>query len=231
MIRLEGRAFRGLDTWSGAKSFEDAEIVNCRFESCHITRSAIPGQRFLIRNVRISRCVAQACSVQTTALENVVVDHLRHAGRSLPFLWCCVFSHVAFRGITASPKVNATPSPFAPAAVVQAWQEANRLYYAGVDWALDLRDAKFTALFDLPGVSVAIVLRTTETQFVLRRERVMARRTNLRPRGSISKVVLDRFVASGLPDLVVVTGRASRLFEKHLAAFRELRESGIAEQE
>jgi len=28
-----------------------------------------------------------------------------------------------------------------------------------------------------------------------------------------------------------VAGRASRLFEKHLAAFRELRESGIAEQE
>ncbi|HEX6965066.1 MAG TPA: hypothetical protein VF166_04635 [Gemmatimonadaceae bacterium] len=212
----------------GAPSLENVELVRCRFDNCHALASRRPGDRWLIRNVRLTRCVEHSCSLNTTALEDVAVEGLKHEGRSLPFLWCCVFRHVTLTGRIAAPKVNEAGFNWTDD-LSRQWLHANEEYYAGVDWALDLRGATFSTFFTLPGVPADLVRRDPTTQFVLRRERVMAYQRPPDQARTIADIVIDNLVASGLPDVVVVTGQGSRKFAEHLRVMEELREAGVAE--
>ena len=228
MKTIEGQSFEGINSWDGHRQVENVRFVRCRFLSCFTAPAESPENRFLIRNAETVGCSQQGCSLHTTALEEVVVDGLSQSGRSPLFFWSCVFRHVAMRGVLGAPKVNAQVRPEPTPRERMLWEHANAGYYQSVDWALDLREARFKTIFDLPGVPASLVRRDPETQFVLRRETVASSDWKSRP-GDLASVIVDAFVASGAPDVVVVVGRASRKFREDLVAMQELRRRGLAE--
>lgn len=225
---IEGQSFDGLNSWDGSRRVENARFVRCRFLSCFTAPADSPEDRFLIRNVEVVACSQRACSLRTTALEDIVVDGLAQSGGTPLFFWGCVFKRVVMQGLLSAPKVNAEVRPVSTPRQRALWEQANATYYQTVDWALDLREARFKTIFDLPGVPASLVRRDPETQFVLRRETVSSSDWKGRC-ASLASGIVDEFMTSGAPDVVVVVGRASRKFREHLVVLQELRRLGVAE--
>lgn len=228
-IHVENQVFNGKNSWNETTVLENLDFIRCRFESCFSAPVKNPKDCFVIRNVQIQLCTEQSSSLHTTRLENILIDGLLHSGRSLPFLWACVFKRVIFRGVVVAPKLNEFPSPNPTPDEKEIWRKAAQEYYRNVDWALDLREAKFKSVFDLPGVPVNLVRRDPASQFVLRRSTVLAAKWKPAKPSSVADIVISLFLASGLPEMVAVVGKASRNFKRDLESFQTLRNSGVIE--
>ena len=183
-----------------------------------------------MRNVRLIGCEVMGCALNAAIVEDVVVDGLETHGDLLQ-TWGAVFKHVTLRGdigrIMISPAVA---TGLAKPHEQRAFDQANAAYYATVDWALDISEARFFGECDIRGIPARLIRRDPETQVVVTREKALS--------GEWRKVDLsdtwwggwiELFLRDGDPDVVLVAPKRHPRYRVLLEGLRKLREAGIAE--
>jgi hypothetical protein len=145
------------------------------------------------------------------------------------FLWGPVFKHVTLSGRISAIKINR--ELHAPALKSQvAWDESCMQYYAGIDWALDIREADFQGGISLEAIPGALVRRDPDTQVLVTRQQLVGSdwKQHVQNNGGL-RVAIDWFLNGSLfNDCVLVAPKGARYFKDDLATFELLRREGIA---
>lgn len=211
------------DADSGA-TIGPAEFNRCDFVGGVLSLTNDPALRTTVRGVRLLDCSNRGCTVYSAVLDGVVVDGLRT--HSLLQLWATAFRHVIVRGkvdrVMVSNRVRVGRST---AAEDRAFAEANAAFYRSVDWALDIREARFQAveLFGIPG---RLVHRDPATTALVTRRAIEAGGwRGPRVAGTAIEVGLERLLESGLEDVVLVASYA-----RDREAIHELRGEGFTDE-
>jgi hypothetical protein len=220
--------FRGfLDR--GGHLYSDIEFRNCAFVSCDVSITLDPCNRTTVRRVGLINCEVTGCSASTAVLEEVLVDGLKT--HNMLASWGAVFRHVTLKGRIGQLMLNYAVAPgVATADEQRAFDQANALYYASVDWALDISQGEFLDA-DIRGIPSRLIRRDVETQAVVTRQKALEGRWR---QVDLSKTwwatSLDFFVKdSKAPDLVLVAPKRHPKFRHLLDGIKRLRAEGIAE--
>ena len=211
-----------------ASVFADLEFRQCSFTSSGVSITRDPRLRSTVRNVKLLRCEARGCVVDTAIIEEVLVEGLKTHG--LLQCWGAVLRHVTLRGRVGRIMLSrAVATATALPSEQRAFDEANAAYYAGVDWALDISEAEFEEA-DLRGVPAELVRRDPETQVIVTREKAMRgrfREPDLS--GSYWARAIPLFLERGDPSIVYVAPKRHRNFRELLDGLMRLRDAGVAE--
>ena len=229
MKKYENEVFEGLDTYGRwSRKIENMEFCKCHFQSS-FTISKRPKHRFLIRNVKLVRCTYLSCDFYSTILEDIIVDGLHQRGRSPLFFWGCGFRHVCLQGKLSTPILNAIHSISPTEKQKKIWEKVHADYYKDVDWALDIREAKFTSFFDVRGVPADLVRRDPESQIVVRRGNVLSIGNKLENIDSLWPMTIKWFLESGASDIVIVAGKGNPKFKQWKEEICYMKDIGVAE--
>jgi hypothetical protein len=213
------------------REFADIEAHSPSFEMCHLAAASQPGDWNRIRNVTLVDASQWNCSIDTAALENVTVHNLKRTGSSPLFLWSCVFNHVKLSGRMSGIKINRSVGLGQKNAAAQAgWDEAVSKYYEGVDWALDISEAKFAGGITFEAVPGSLIRTNPETQILISRrslEREDWRAVDFD--GTAIDLAISWFLEGSLFDDVIVAARHDAKWAKRDAQVLEkLRTVGVA---
>ncbi|MCM2316160.1 MAG: hypothetical protein NDJ92_13520 [Thermoanaerobaculia bacterium] len=212
-----------------------AELSRRRFESCHFdncTLRASPGQTISIRDLELVDCSQRSSALAGAVLDEVVVDGLRNLSDMPLFLEGVVFRHVTLRGRIAQFKIN-------PAEALVSWDSpeakqalaGQRRFYAGIDWALDIREASFTFGPDLQFVPGRLVRFDPSTQALVHRAAFAGVDPSSLPwEKSALEIGIQWFLEDGpYEECVIVAPKKSKAFKRDLAAIEMLRARGLAD--
>ena len=217
---------RFYDRNSGAV-FSDLEFRECRFISSVISITKQVHLRTVVRNVVLRDCEVLGCGLDNPILEDVYVDGFKT--NQLLQTWGAAFQHVTLRGkigrVMISPIIapgQATPEE------QQAFNDANQAYYAGVDWALDIKEAECQEL-EIQGIPAKLIRRDPETQVVVTRKSAMRGEwRTLDLTGTWWPVSLKVLLDRGDQDVVLVAPKRNKAFKKLWNGLNLLREAGVA---
>jgi hypothetical protein len=232
MKRIVGKTFKSKANGPfGPWTFSGIELENCHFDNCMVFASWLLRRRFHVRNVRLLNCSQFASGLGAAILEDIVVDGWQNRDRNDFFdAWACAFRHVILRGRIGYIKFRDGPQTAGLMQRTMDWTSANRAYYASVDWALDIREARFTSSPELHFIPGSLIRRDPETQVLVTKEQATAALSEgLAWGNSVVPVVLKWFVQNGpYDDVVVAAPRASRRLHEDLAALDMLRQHVLA---
>src|SRR5258706_6657209 len=229
MIKIyEDQKFETFYDQNSSRTFTDLEFRRCHFVSSRISMTRDPRRRTTVRNVKIIDCEQHGCALEAAIVEEGLVDGFKSHG--LFQTWGAVFKHVRLQGkigrLMTSPLVG---TAMATPAQQKSFDEANTLYYSSVDWALDIREARFEEA-DLRGVPSRLVLRDPETQFVLTRETALQGKwKSVDLSGTYWKTAIELFIETGMQDKVLVAPKGNARFRPLLAGLWVLRDEGVVE--
>ena len=225
-------------TRGGPRSFvrcrpqlEDRRFVDCEFVNCHLSLTTDVTRASVVRRVELTRCRVHFCSIGPGLLEDVSVEQLGTS--DLLLVWGALFSRVKFSGPMGRVKLN----PFVDAVdrtprVQRPLDELRERHYRSVDWALDIREARFIE-FDFRGIPARLVRRDPESQVVVKRESALKAgwREKLSPSNKLLPFMIGLFLQDGDPDTVLVAplGAPKSKREELLRHLGELRQAGVAE--
>ncbi len=235
MQMFENQEFHRLHDRDSGRLFADMEFTQCQFRSCFISRGYDPNLRSTARNMRFLRCEEKACTIGRAILEDILVDGLKTHGRF--DTWGAVFKHVTLKGRIGNLKISdfivaADASPALRHKINLRFQAANAEYYRNVDWALDISQAEFEEC-ELRGVPGHLVRRDPETQVLLKREKVLAMRSEWQ-RLDLSKThwpvaLSDLLADERIVSEVLVAPKRDPRFKELLNGLNLLRRAGVAE--
>lgn len=117
-----------------------------------------------------------------------------------------------------------------PKAIDYPIAQANQRPYETVDWAMDISEARFTGIemsrCDIPA---RLIRRDPATQVVVTRESVSNGDWATASTDSGGwQIAIEDFLASGVPDTVLVACKRGRFFKGQLAAIKRLRDMEVA---
>jgi hypothetical protein len=226
---FEDREFRRFYDQNSGRTFSNLEFRRCRFVSSRISITRKPRRRSTIRNVKLIQCEVLGCALGTAIVEDVVVDGVKTHGQLFQ-TWGAVFKRVTLKGnigrIMISPAVA---TGMAKPREQLAFDEANAAYYAGVDWALDISEARFEGC-DIRRVPAHLIRRDPETQMVITREKALLgewRRIDLSR--TYWDTAIELFLEDGDPDVVLVAPKSHPRYRAYLDGLKKLRDAGVAE--
>lgn len=218
------------DQDSGAV-FSDLEFRGCSFESCRISMTEDPRLRSVVRNVKIVNCFQRGCAIDAAVLEDIVIDGLATHGQLLQ-VWGAVFKHVVLKGSIDRMMISwslGTIEVDKPE-VQSAFLASNQAFYQGVDWALDISEAKFREV-DIRGIPARLIRRDPETQVVVTRERALGNSwQKVKLNETLWKTWIAEFLDSGIEDdVVLVAPKRHRKYRRLLEDLHRLRDSGVTQ--
>ena len=235
---IDGAEFRCDGTYDLPRTIEDIEFRRCRVDTCqHPPRQRGPGDRPLLRNVRVVRCHVTASDLPPVIVEDCEIDTVWfHRGIWGPQrIVGCAFRRVVIRGnVTGS--VAFTPGPAIPGlraprnAVDDPYVAANRRYYQGVDWALDISEASFTDVEFSSGIPSDLIRRDPATQVILRRSGLDDGEWREKVTDTLATIWIEDLLRSGFDDTVLVAGKRNRSFSKVMASIASLRDAGLVQE-
>jgi hypothetical protein len=210
---------------------KDLRFTKCFFDNCSLGKTDHPSRRLIIRNVEIRNCKQRASDINNAAIEDAIIDGIGKEGRLPLFSWAAVFRHVTLKGKLSAIKLNQFTQPVPIPSLQQLWDDANRLYYQSVDWALDIRQAEFQGGIDLHCVPGSLVRRDPETQVLAKRAVLNSVDWRNLPWDKSSLwVAIDWFLKDGLyDDVVLIASKRSAGFKDDMRSIAMLRERGIVE--
>ena len=212
---------------TGLHHLADLTCVRCTFSNCYVPSGTSPAHRFHFQNIRLDRCVHHSCSIEGAILEDIVVESLKRFGRDPLFARGCAFRHVTLRG----PISFLLPKPHVydlqTRAPVEAFFQANQLFYQDTDWALDIAEAHFGGLVTFDGIPPHLIRRNTASQFVI--PRTAATQILAAYPQTVWAIIAEDLLYLGLAGVVVAVGTRSKTFSREVAAALALREQGLAE--
>lgn len=217
-------------------------LENMKFENCEFTRCAISlteqfGRMSTVRNVQLFDCAFIDCQTGPTIFSNVTVNNLKTS--DLLIIWCPYLDRVTLSGEIGKMKVNAAAdtSTVGPAnyAKQKPFDDYRSKFYADVEWALDISEARFKE-FDIRGVPGRLIRRDPESQVLITRERALQVATpgwekRLDPTNKLWPFMINLFLSDGDEDTVLVAplGAAKAKRDPLLKGLQELRRIGLVE--
>jgi hypothetical protein len=226
---IDGRVF-SVHPYLLPDPVEDLELRGCTFELCQqpLQRTAV--DRPTVRRLSLVRCHVSASDLGAVIAEDCTVDTIWfHRGNwGSQMIAGCALRHVTIRG-------NVTGGlEFLAARLVQPDSErdqliaANRAFYAEVDWALDISQARFTSVsFVRSGIPARLIRRDPETQVVVTRRGLLAADWQGLLGTAAVGMGIDRFMETGFEDTVIVAGRRSKRFAEEMVVIDRLRAEGL----
>ena len=203
----------------------------CLFENCAFSLTKRLAKRSTVRNCEFKECTVSGCDIGPAIVEQVSISDL--STNDLLIVWGAVFNKVKFSGNIGKLKINQAVHHVDRSRETQGQFDDFRVsFYASVDWALDIREARFKE-FDVRGIPAAKFLRDPESQVVITRERAMRGewRQGISRGNTLWPFMIKLFLADGDRDTVLVAplgaSRAKRA--QLLAGLNELRSLGVAE--
>ena len=229
MSEIEGKTIEGLR--GAAVQLSDLAISNCTFDNCLLRPQSISGAWNSIRNVALRNVKQKSCSVYTSKIETCSIHNLRVHGRHPLIMWGCVYSETSLSGKIGFIKINRSVGLNEAAETAQPlWDKAMREFYAGVDWALDISNAKFTSSVSFEAVPGDKIRRDPETQVLVTRDGLSKmdwRQLNYGNSGF--GVAIDWFLHGSLFDSTVLAARTGgRETRSDIEVLCMLRKHGIA---
>jgi hypothetical protein len=203
---------------------------SCFFDNCSLRSS--PGRFTRVREVDIRNCRQRACTISDTILEDVLVDGFSGEGDMPLFLQGVRFRRVTLQGRITQFKINPTSrivdwsSPEARTALADQSR-----FYADVDWALDIRNAKFTFGPDLHFIPGRLVRFDPASQALVRRDALENADLDSLPWNKSAFEIGIRWFLRSSPysDTVIVAPTKGRGFRRDLEVIAMLRDRGLAE--
>ena len=231
MTIFSSQEFHSLIDRGTGNTFKDFQFESCTFDNCAISLTKDVSKRAVVRNVRMERCTAINCDIGPAVFENVTVDGL--TTNDLLILWGPLFKHVTLKGKIGQIKINREVHYVDRSAGVQSpFDKARAQFYMGLDWALDIREARFQE-FDMHGVPASLVRRDPDTQVVVTRQKALREgwRRKISQSNTYWPFVIDMFLEDEEPDIVLVApkGKAKKKYAELLHGLNELRKSGVVE--
>ncbi len=217
--------------------FEDMKFENCEFARCAISLTEQFGRMSTVRNVQLTDCSFVDCQTGPTILQNVTITNLRTS--DLFIVWCPYMDEVTLSGEIGKVKVNAEAdtSTCGPANYEKQkpFDDYRDQFYAEVEWALDISEARFKE-FDIRGVPGHLIRRDPESQVLITRERALEVATpgwekQLDPANKLWPFMINLFLSDGDADTVLVAplSAAKARRDPLLKGLQELRRLGLAE--
>ena len=215
---------------------EDLVVRRCRFAMFQHPYQQSLGERPTLRRITIERCHFTASDLGPVIVEDAVLDTIWfHRGIWGPQkIVGSAFKRVALRGrihgsVRFVPSIDWSLHRALEAAVDDPFVRANQRYYDDVDWALDISAAEFTGIeMSLCDIPARLIRRDPETQVVVTRESAARGDWRAASEGSSQWVAIERFLQAGFGDTVLVAPTRSKYVEADVAAFRRLRDIGVA---
>lgn len=219
--------FRNLIDRDSGRIVQNLDLHRCSFINCRLSSGLDPANRTTFRRVQLSHCRIQQRLglVGAPILEDILVDDFR-CGDVL------IFSGAAFRRVTLKghmpPMIlnERMAGGAVPVECAELFVAANREYYKSVDWALDIRDARFASV-RLSSVPGQLIRRNPETQVLVSRSKLLQTDWNNPALPSITRVSLRNVVNSRHEYQVIVAGERSNTFPAQLKGFDILRREGL----
>lgn len=233
-MKYENEIFHRLFDRGERLRLEDIELNRCTFSDCGISLTTALDQMAKVRRVSMTDCTIDSVFTGPLIASEVNIANLRTS--DLFILWCPYLDRVTLAGNIGRMKINATADPSTSRNEKQKpFEEFRREFYANVEWALDISNARFKE-FDLDGVPACLVRRDPESQIVVTRERALEIATpgwdqKLNPQNRFYHFTINLFLSDGLPDMVLVAplGAAKAERDEALRGLQELRDIGLAE--
>ena len=212
----------------------ELRVHDLRLERCVFDNAGAHGT--VAQRVEVVDCSVWSCVLDDVVIEDCTVHNLKTSlgggGKRIPFFLNGVFArHLTLSGTIGSviwnpPRADGIQAS-APAVA------AARRYYAAVDWALDVSEARFRSVpslrFGPPG---RLIRRDPETQpLITRVQAALALHAAGRDIG-VWRVVLEDFVESAWPDEIVLLpplGARKAQREEDLAGLAQLRSIGACD--
>lgn len=210
---------------------EGLELSNCSFTHCGLSMTKDITKRSIVRNCKLRNSTVVGCDIGPAIIENVEVDGV--VTKDLLIIWGAFLKNVTFRGLCGKIKINHWAHFIDRTAAMQKpFDEARDRFYNSIDWAIDIRDAKFRE-FDYRGIPGRLIRRDPETQFLIRRKNVIdaSWRSKLSKDNIHWPFVLELFESDGDEDIVLVAPLAAPKAKRDtlLRHLRELRTIGFAD--
>ena len=228
---IDGRVF-SVHPYRLPSPLEDLELRRCRFEMCQQPLQRTAADRPTVRGVSLIRCHVSASDLGAVIAEDCTVDTIWfHRGNwGSQMIAGCALRHVTIRGNVTGGLEFLTARLVQPDMEREELVAANRAYYADVDWALDISEARFTFVsFVRSGIPARLIRRDPETQVVVTRRALLdADWQGLLGTAAVG-MGIDRFVETGFEDTVLVAGRRSRRFAEEMAVIDRLRTEGLVD--
>ncbi|MDN0195295.1 hypothetical protein [Streptomyces sp. S.PNR 29] len=223
MEQVNAATFRSQKIIGGPRVLGDVGLTRCTCVGSTLAQFDDPGFGFVVQGVEARRCKVDNCGAHGVLFRDVLVEDLSIAGGLL--LEACVFDRVTLRG-NIGRVVTTPPNDALPEEVRESFVAAMRVAYQEVEWALDIREAKFSDadFYYVPG---ELIRRDEETQFLLRRESFSG--VNLSDLPVYAGIAAGRFEVSPWDSIVAVAPRRSKSFGQVLSELNELRGMGLAE--
>ncbi len=228
VTRHDDREFVGFYDKNSCRTFSDMEFHHCAFVNCWISQGERLKHRSIVRNVSLVKCKVASCTVGAAIIEDVrvvdiqIYDLLRVQG--------AVFKHVTLSGDIGSVLIGSvvTPTIIKPHQQ-RAYDKANAEYYSRVDWALDIREARF-AECDFRGVPAHLVRRDPETQVIVTRDKALNQPwRHLDLSQTYWPRIIEYMLRREYHDMVLVAPKRNENFKVLLDGLKMLRDAGVAE--
>lgn len=159
--RFESQMFYGLRS-DGDAVITDIQLVDCQFQNCWLSASGDWRRRPRIERAEFVGCRGLSSNLDGAIFRDVSVEGW--SGHNLTILWGALFDRVTLSGALGALKINPMYAPEGWCQDIQDGFDADRTaFYQGVDWALDIRRARFTS-FDYRGVPASLIRRDPTTQ-------------------------------------------------------------------
>lgn len=232
MKKIKGQIFEQLIDRNSGNIFEDIEFEECTFINCALSVTENAQNRSTVKNINLKNCTVKRCSIYSAIIEEVTIDNLPKS----TFLqcWGTLFKHVKIKGKVNRLMLSPLVFPGSLSSEKQRiFDNQAREYYTTVDWALDISEAEFPEC-DIRSVPAALIIRDPETQFIIRREKLLDgkwKQIDLSDTywGTAIELFLGRDYEGFSEDLLLVAPKAHKNFKKYFEKLQILAKEGIAE--
>lgn len=234
MKEFTNETFRRLFSRSDRLRFERMQFLNCTFENCGLSLTEDISRMSSAHGIELANCRINHCHFGPLIASEVAIHNLET--NDLLILWCPYFDRVALSGELGRLKINATAAPSTLGNEKQRpFDEFRKKFYAEVEWALDISEARFKEC-DLEGIPAHLIRRDPESQIIVTRERALQVATpgweaKLGCPKTHLPFVINLFLTDGYPEIVLVAPLGGTKAERdaELQTLREFRRIGLAQ--
>lgn len=208
-----------------------AHVSGYRLENCEVMGTMLasrhPGEWRTIRDCAAVECRQYNCLIAGTAIENCLLDSMGQAGPMYLSLDACVFRHVTLRGKLTTMLFRFGADMFNGADTADAWLPEMLKYYLDVDWAMDVTEARFTALTALTIVPGNLVRFDPERAILIRRDALIGDWATGMP--GVMQICCEDFLEGPFDSFIVQRGESKANRERFAVEAGWMRANGFAE--
>jgi len=204
MRTVDGQTFSSLFDRGGSLAIDGISFDCCIFENCAFSLTKSLAKRSTVKNCQFLKCAVNGCDIGPAILDQVSITDL--STNALFIVWGAVFNKVKLSGSIGKLKINQAVHHVDRSPETQRpFDDFRESFYESVDWALDIRDARFKE-FDVRGIPAAKIIRDPESQVVITREKAMRGdwRKGISKANTLWPFVINLFLADGDKDTVLV---------------------------